>query len=525
MIDQNPFRILGLPITATDREIAKQIADLEIYAEMGKNIEFDSDFYFSTKPNRSIESIKEAKQQIDQPDNKLFYALFWFWEDTKNTIDTMAFEELKSRNTNKAIQFWELETGGSINSKNISNHKNLSTLHLGLSNQNGKFIKRSLLISLSHFGEFIANGYYKEFASQILGIKHSVDLMEIANNYVSEIISTMKPYISSKISENRVTYKELLDYFKKYPASTRNTILNNFIGKQIYNIEQQVRKSKEQLKNNEKIANEIGYNLYKNTEDDLKLLKAVLLKSDLKYQFIADKLAEELLNCSIAYFNKFYDTKVDPSGDALKLAKDAEKIVVGDKVKARINNNMITFNKFIDEKPFRETTQPFISKMEKFNSSIELQKRTNSDRVYEVTKNFVFDIKQDLDCLRGALSENKLKEEHLKYIKEVISACAITVNACGVYIANGYAHRYGQAIELVDMATRILIYKTIFGNGLSANHDIALNLISGRETLSKNITQSSGLLTRGIGGLVRASKGNVLCGCGSGKKLNQCCSV
>ena len=55
LIYQNPYRILGLPVTATDREIAKRIGDMSIYAEMGKSIEYNSDNYFPASPIRTTE--------------------------------------------------------------------------------------------------------------------------------------------------------------------------------------------------------------------------------------------------------------------------------------------------------------------------------------------------------------------------------------------------------------------------------------------------------------------------------------
>ena len=110
LIYQNPFRVLGIPITASDREISKQISDLTIYADMGKPIEYDSDNYFNIIPIRTTKSINDAKQKIDQPHNKLFYALFWFWEKSNNIIDEMALEELKNGNIEKAIEFWERES-------------------------------------------------------------------------------------------------------------------------------------------------------------------------------------------------------------------------------------------------------------------------------------------------------------------------------------------------------------------------------------------------------------------------------
>jgi len=105
LIYKNPYRILGLPITASEREIAKQINTLVTYAEMGKQKSFDTDFPFLPSINRTPETIEEAKKQIEQDDGKLFYSLFWFWKN--NITDELAFDVLKDGNTDKAINIWE----------------------------------------------------------------------------------------------------------------------------------------------------------------------------------------------------------------------------------------------------------------------------------------------------------------------------------------------------------------------------------------------------------------------------------
>ena len=165
LIYQNPFRILGIPVTATEKEIAKQIGDMAIYADMGKPVEYDSDNFFSVKPNRNTESIQDAKQNIDQPNNKLFYSLFWFWENSNNTIDEMAFEELKNGNTEKAIEFWERETNKGITTQNRSNIKNLSTLQLGLSMRKGKFNKNQFYKSMLLSGKFINDKSFQYYTN------------------------------------------------------------------------------------------------------------------------------------------------------------------------------------------------------------------------------------------------------------------------------------------------------------------------------------------------------------------------
>jgi hypothetical protein len=104
-IDNNPYRILGLPITATEKEIAKQINTLTTYAEMGKAKSLDTDFPFMPPVNRTPPIIEEAKKQIEQSESKLFYSLFWFWKN--NSADELALDVLKEGNTNKAIEIWE----------------------------------------------------------------------------------------------------------------------------------------------------------------------------------------------------------------------------------------------------------------------------------------------------------------------------------------------------------------------------------------------------------------------------------
>ena len=36
LVLKNPFRVLGLPVTASSREVAKRVSDLEMFAELGK---------------------------------------------------------------------------------------------------------------------------------------------------------------------------------------------------------------------------------------------------------------------------------------------------------------------------------------------------------------------------------------------------------------------------------------------------------------------------------------------------------
>jgi hypothetical protein len=113
LINYNPYRILGLPITAEEKEIARQINSLATSAWTGKKISLDTDFPFLSPIHRTTELIEEAKKQIEQDDGKLFNSLFWFWKN--NSVDELALEVLKEGNTSKAIDIWEKSVFASKN--------------------------------------------------------------------------------------------------------------------------------------------------------------------------------------------------------------------------------------------------------------------------------------------------------------------------------------------------------------------------------------------------------------------------
>jgi|SaaInlStandDraft_4_1057021.scaffolds.fasta_scaffold03491_3 hypothetical protein len=520
LIYQNPFRVLGIHVTATDREIAKQIGDMEIYADMGKTLESESDSFFSVKPDRTARSILEARQKIDHPNNKLYYSLFWFWENSSNLIDEMAFEELKNGKVNKAIEFWERETKNGITDKNKSNYRNLSVLRLGLSIQNGKLNKKHFLNSLSLSGEFFANGHFNDFTSQVLGVRYSVDLLETTKNYVDEIMSVVKPYFGKRKSVSRVTHKEILTHLETYSGSIQKDILDKFVGKYIHNIEKQIKKCGQARKVDVSKANKAGFELYSHIQEDIKKLQLFLPKSDLPYQFAVDKLAEELLQCSIDYFNHSMKFELDPGGDSLKLAMYAKSIVVGVKSRNRIDENYSIIKEYDNDRPARVILGPIISLLNKYQDEVDSASvRAN----YSLAKEFVYNLKRPLDKVRQ-LMKNDQHSSRSDYIINVLSACAGFVNSCGVAVANSNS-QYGRAIELVDMARRILLYKTNRGLLDSINKDLSDRFVYGRSVLAKNISNADGLLARGLGGLIRTGKRNTVCGCGSGIKLNECCSV
>lgn len=101
----NPFRVLGLSTTASDKEIAKRISDLSLYAEMGKSVKYISDCVFLGEIDRSLNNIKEAAKKLENNDLKLFYSLMWF--EIKDDVDESAFMFFEKKEYNNAKKLLE----------------------------------------------------------------------------------------------------------------------------------------------------------------------------------------------------------------------------------------------------------------------------------------------------------------------------------------------------------------------------------------------------------------------------------
>lgn len=92
-----------------------------------------------------------------------------------------------------------------------------------------------------------------------------------------------------------------------------------------------------------------GEKLMASTKSALNQIKKSLPVSDIRYQTIADKLATEILQCGIDYYND--SDEDDCATKAMKLQQYAYSIAVGSMAKQRCKENVNILQKIIDELP------------------------------------------------------------------------------------------------------------------------------------------------------------------------------
>ena len=314
-ITNNPFRIAGIPANATAKETQKQKGKLIAFSRVGREITTDYDFTFLDTIERTEETLNKAFSDIQQNQDKINHALFWFLN--ASPFDNTAIEYLKNENKEKAVEIWEKVTRNKeINLQNFSAFNNLGTYKL--LSQSQADIKEGIEAKI----KLIESEIFKNFVESITDNYFKVDNQKQVEKFIDELLAQFNNQFSSS---------QILELFSSCNGSTQKYLSIKFTEEPIYSIEKQIEKSKDKRKTDKESAYKFGLNLAENCRDDLSAIKDILGEKDLTYKSIADKLANEILQCGIDYFNECQKNNTDEKyiDSVIWLSEIAEKIAVG----------------------------------------------------------------------------------------------------------------------------------------------------------------------------------------------------
>ena len=126
---RNGFRITGLSVNATPREISKQGDKLVLMQELGGGLEQSS--LLGLEPAPSLDELRHALQRMRNPENRILDELFWFWPVNGGPASTdPALSALARGDVEAASTIWE--ANGRPSSVSVSEAHNLAVLHHAL---------------------------------------------------------------------------------------------------------------------------------------------------------------------------------------------------------------------------------------------------------------------------------------------------------------------------------------------------------------------------------------------------------
>lgn len=413
-IKNNPYRTLGLFGNSTEKELQKQIATIKRFSEVGKTKVFDYDFPFFGEVVRSLEKVQEAASKLELAKNKVHYALFWFLNS--GHIDEVALNNLKEGHIEKATEIWKKTLKDStLTAKNFAAINNLSTLQLGIATNNGSFDPEKFSASIDLKGKLLLSEVFNNFVSTVIGEGISINRDIILKEFADEILQIVKPYLNKP---NGIKSSQLISAFNSFPNEIKQYVSGKFTDRPLNNIENQIELTKQKRVDNPNDADKYGEELYKNTKEDLVFLKNVWGSNNVQYQMIANKLANEILQCAIDFFLEYRDSdEYDPGEAAMKVMKLAKAINPTGQTKSRLDENIENLQEWINDSAEREKQKNIKGDIEVVVS--ELQRFQNLSDTISNAKDLVVTCKPKLNNIKAALGSTN--DFYLKLSSAVVN--------------------------------------------------------------------------------------------------------
>ena len=336
IVSKNPFRILGTYVNASVRDIQANKTKINAFLSVGNNPDFPSDhlmmdekcptqFDEDNEPifvPRDEQSINNALAAINIPADKVKYSLFWFANVTP--IDDLALNHISDNiEIDEATLLWDKKETFS------------SLLNKGLMNLCAGFIEPAV----DNYTELLHNEAYRnDFLKATVGDTFFIGEDELSHLFIDTLLDQFPgedwraafelegkscdddDYIASKLTEGPIRIIE--NAIGEAKKVDRDSALPN------YNASKRLRDT---------------------TRTSLRELGDLMGKNSAQYQMLVDKLANQILQNAINYFNSSDDD--DAPLKAMELQKYALSIAVGKMVKDRCAQNVSILQGIIDKLP------------------------------------------------------------------------------------------------------------------------------------------------------------------------------
>lgn len=334
LIQENPYRIVGILSSASTKEIQSRKGKITAYAKVGKQISSEFDFPFLNTIEKDHKNIEKAFSAIQQSKEMLDNSLFWFLKT--NSFDETAITYLINGDKDKAIEIWDKVTlDKEVTLRNFSCFNNVGTLKL--LGSTSIEIKQGIEAKL----KLIESSYFTNFVHTVAGEAFIIDNQKQLEIFVNVLLSQLKGKFSNS---------DIFKFFENCNDKTQNYLAEKFTEEPAHEIESVIASTKKKRNQSKIDSYKFGTQLYNDCKSNLEQLKSLLGVNDLNYQLIADNLAKEIMQCGIDYFNQSQENGSTENylENAMSLNKLADLIAVGKLVKDRAKDSLETLENMKD---------------------------------------------------------------------------------------------------------------------------------------------------------------------------------
>lgn len=316
LIQNNPYRLLGVFANAPTKERVASQTKLKAFLKVGKSVNYPLDLPELLAPiERTAESVATAEAQIALPAEQMAFAQFWFVKSS--ALDDIAFNHLFAGSLQDATRIWEKKADWS-----------------SLQNRIVCALLRKDYALACACAETLYKEHTKLFVKAVVGEGMALEAEGLAFSFLDAL--------TAELGVGKVLECVSDPAWKAHLSAAA---VEPLIEKLLSGVED----AKAKRKQGAKASLQAGTALHKMAVPLLKQLGNLLGKDDMRYQQTADKIGLEVLQCGITYYNESDDD--DAAHKAMPLQRKAQRIVVGKMAKDRCKENVDILKRIIANLP------------------------------------------------------------------------------------------------------------------------------------------------------------------------------
>jgi DNA-directed RNA polymerase subunit RPC12/RpoP len=292
LILRNPFRVLGLPASASSREIAKRVSDLEMFAELGKEKTYPLDLSALSEVDRSLDAVKDAARRIELPEMRVFYSFFWFRNG--DAVDDLALECLSNFELSEADSIWGKQIERVDDLGKLTWRINRAVFSLWMSDD--------LEVGTAHFEQaledlgFVTDDLYEEAINDVPGAD------QLSAEHIRELVADA--LVSHAIKSPGQVYGpnaiQIIEHCWSFHIKTQDYIKSRVTKPLINVIQDVIDRSKAKRDKGTTIDDLRRKNGLSKVEHIIYELRDSLGEDNPTFQAIANSFAKEVVLCSIS---------------------------------------------------------------------------------------------------------------------------------------------------------------------------------------------------------------------------------
>jgi hypothetical protein len=430
-IFNNPYRILGLYSNASQRDFQRNRSQMAAFIAAGKPVSFNTDFPNLPPVKRDEIGMNSALAKIQLNQDKLLHSLFWF--SNGSHVDEPAFAALETGNIVKALDIWtKVTTGHDSIRKYLSAFNNLGTLKLILATKGQSIDQRELGEAIKLKRELIEHVSFNEYVSSITDNTYKPTSKKVLIQFADILLE----YLSICVMQGKLTLPAAGRLFSTAPLELRNYAIEKLSKPLLTALTERISRNMEDRKAFPARALDIGYSLYDGSVADLSAYKELCGRDNMDYQIMADRLAEEVLQCGIDHFNHHKESDEYRFHEKCKsLLTKARNISEGSLVKQRIDENLSELTKWVADTPERLKFKSINTEFMQIIASVDRAQK--SDPTVKLAANLVNTISPLLQQVRSKLGS---------YDETYVNLCSMVANVALQIIIN-VNNKYQDALS------------------------------------------------------------------------------